>query len=49
MAEIILFFHSRKVQMLMHLLEESCPIYSFRQMTICVFAHSQDILTGSRI
>ena len=31
----------------MPLLEESCPIYSFRPMPICVLASCQDILTGS--
>ena len=47
MAEIILFFDSRIVQMLRPLLEESFRIYSKRSMTICVLASCQDILTGS--
>ena len=47
MAEIILFFDSRIVQMLMLLLEESFRIYSNRSMTICALASCQDILTGS--
>ena len=33
--------------MLMPLLEESFPIYSFRPMAICVLASCHDILTGS--
>ena len=47
MAEIILFFHSQKVQMLMSLLQECCNIYSFRSMKISVLASRPDILIGS--
>ena len=47
MAEIILFFHSRKLQMLMPLLEKSCAINSFRPVATYVLDSCQDILTSS--
>ena len=46
-AEICQFFHSRKLQMLMPLLEESSPIYSYKPMKISILASCQGILTGS--